>query len=69
MNDKCLKCEKKLSFNEIGLYRKMVNRGAEEFLCISCLAEKFKISEDDLQKKIEYFRKSGCTLFSPMENK
>lgn len=67
MNDKCLKCGKTLSFNEIGLYRKMVNRGATEFLCISCLAEHFKISQEDLRAKIEYFRKSGCTLFTPLK--
>lgn len=67
MNQKCLKCGKMLSFNEIGLYRKMVNRGATEFLCISCLAEHFKISEEALQAKIEFFRKSGCTLFTPLK--
>lgn len=67
MNDKCLKCGKTLSFNEIGLFRKMVNRGATEFLCISCLAEHFKISQEDLRAKIEYFRKTGCTLFTPLK--
>lgn len=43
----------------------MVNRGATEFLCIKCLAEYFKISEDLVREKIEHFRKMGCTLFDP----
>lgn len=67
MNGNCIKCGKKLTYNEIGLHKKMVNRGATEFMCISCLSEHFKISEEELLRKIEYFRRTGCTLFPPLK--
>ncbi|MDD6094360.1 MAG: hypothetical protein PUC29_01275 [Clostridia bacterium] len=67
MNGNCIKCGKKLNYNEIGLHKKMVNRGATEFMCISCLSEHFKISEEELLRKIEYFRRTGCTLFPPLK--
>ena len=59
----CRECGAFLSSDEIGIYKKMVNRGANSFLCITCLAAHFDCTEDDLREKIEYFRKSGCTLF------
>ncbi len=43
--------------------RKMVNRGATEFFCLSCLAEHFRIPEEALRQKIAEFRAMGCTLF------
>lgn len=59
----CRDCGKSLSTDEIAIYKKMVNRGATSFLCITCLSAHFDCTEDDLREKIEYFRKSGCTLF------
>jgi len=59
----CRNCGRSLSVDEIGLYKKMVNRGATSYLCITCLAEHFNCSEYDLRERIEYFRKMGCTLF------
>lgn len=61
----CIKCGKKLTFDEIGLHKKMVNRGATEYMCITCISQHFKISEENLRDKIEYFRRTGCTLFPP----
>ena len=60
----CSDCGRSLTGDEIGLYRKMVNRGAEKFLCISCLAIKLRCEETALHERIEYFRAQGCTLFS-----
>lgn len=60
----CEKCGKRLSYDEVGLYKKTVNRFPESYLCISCLAEKFKTTEEALAERIEFFKKNGCTLFS-----
>ena len=62
-NNVCMKCGRELTSTEIALHRKLVNRGAAEFMCISCLAEHFKVSEEALREKAEYFKRSGCTLF------
>ena len=60
----CFKCGKKLHQDEVAIYKRIVNRGATEFLCAACLAEKFKVPEEMIYEKIEHFRRQGCTLFS-----
>lgn len=61
----CMKCGKaELSGDELAIYRKLVNRGATEFLCIDCLAEFFKCDRSEIEARIKYYRESGtCTLF------
>ncbi len=59
----CKKCGKTVSFNEIGLTKKLINRGSTEYYCINCLGETFSCSTELLEKKIEQFKKQGCTLF------
>lgn len=59
----CKKCGKELSGNDIGLTKKLINRGSTEFLCIDCIAEKFDCTKDLLEEKIRQFKESGCTLF------
>lgn len=61
--DTCKKCQKPLKSDEIAIYRKMVLRCAEEFLCIDCLAEYLGVSRAAIEERIEFFRKSGCALF------
>lgn len=61
---RCTVCGSALTADEIALYKKMVNRGAEEFCCIRCLAGHFNVGTDSLYKKIMQFRADGCTLFS-----
>ena len=61
----CTLCSAKLSTDEIGLHKKLINRGATEYMCIKCLSKEFGISENSLREKIEHFRRSGCTLFAP----
>jgi len=64
MNDCfCISCGKKLTGDEIGCFKKTVNRGATEFMCLDCLARKFSTTADVLKTKIEEWRKSGCLLF------
>ena len=60
----CLKCGRELTRDEIGLHKKMVNRGAQSFLCIDCLASYYQVSTPGLEEKIRLFKEMGCTLFS-----
>ena len=59
----CLKCGKALTSDEIALHKKIINRGAEEFMCINCCAEYFSVTVELLEEKIVRFKKSGCQLF------
>ena len=59
----CRQCGAPLSRDEVGLTKKLINRGATQYLCIDCLAKKFEVTREDLEKKIEEFRQMGCTLF------
>lgn len=68
MADTCRNCGRELTADEIGIYKRMVNRGAADFLCASCLAAHFKIDEALVYEKIEHFRAMGCTLFAPKKD-
>jgi len=59
----CMRCRRTLKNDEIALFKKLVNRGAEKYMCINCLAEHFAVSVSDLEEKIEQYKKMGCTLF------
>ncbi len=59
----CKQCGRKLTRDEIGLHKKMINRGATEFLCITCLAAYFDSTEEAMRERIEHFRSEGCLLF------
>lgn len=58
----CMKCGKKTGAVDRGMYRRLVHREAEEYFCLSCLAEKFKIPEESLREKAEALMKD-CPLF------
>lgn len=60
----CKKCGAKLSPDEIGATKKLLNRGCETFFCLDCLAEEFEVSRKALEEKIQYFKAMGCTLFA-----
>ena len=63
----CIHCGRPLTGDEIALHKRLINRGAESFLCLSCLAEYFRCTEDMLRDKIDHFRSIGCLLFKPFE--
>lgn len=65
MQNNCIVCGAPLVNDDMGATKKLINRGTTEYLCIPCLAAKFKVSEALLRDKIEYWRESGCTLFAP----
>lgn len=61
--ERCRTCEAPLSTNEIAAYLKMVDRGAESFLCKACLARRLGTTEEEIDRKIEHFKRQGCVLF------
>jgi hypothetical protein len=68
MQNKCVICGADLTPDDIGASRKLINRGMDkDFLCISCLAEKYGVTVERILEKIEYWRESGCMLFAPKE--
>ena len=60
----CSQCDKRLTKDEVGLYRKLVDDDAESPLCLRCVAEWFGCDVEDLLDKIEEFKDEGCVLFS-----
>lgn len=62
--ERCYVCGKvPLSKDEIGLTKKLIDKKATNFYCLSCLAEYLEVSEEELLAKIEEFKEEGCTLF------
>ncbi len=59
----CFKCSNELTSDEIGIYKKLINRGANKFMCKVCLAHEFNCSVELINQKIEEFKEMGCTLF------
>lgn len=49
--------------DEIAIYRRLIYRDAQEYLCKRCLANELKVDEAEIDKKIEHFKSIGCTLF------
>jgi uncharacterized protein YlaI len=59
----CAFCGKKLTLDEVGLSRKLINRAATEFFCLACLSARFKTDEKTLLDMIERYRAAGCSMF------
>ena len=60
---RCIRCGKELNSIDIGAHKKFINRGSTECMCKSCLAYELNVAEELIDKKIEHFKKQGCTLF------
>ena len=64
MEHRCERCEKILTSDEIALFRKLICREAETYLCIECLASDLSSTTERLRELITYFRtKQRCYLF------
>lgn len=61
--ENCKKCGRLLTQDEIALHKKLYNRAAASFFCISCSAEYLNITVELLEQKICQFKEMGCTLF------
>lgn len=59
----CSKCNKTITLDEMAITKKMINRSTTVYYCTRCLADAFEVSEEDIRKKIVYFKEMGCTLF------
>ncbi len=65
MPRRCMRCGAALTGDEIALYRKLVFRRAEEFLCMDCLAADCSTTRDRLEDLAAYYHKTGlCSLFA-----
>ena len=62
--DRCAACGRPLSRDEIAVTKKLISRGATSFLCVACLADHFEVKPRDILERIDYFRATGCTLFT-----
>ena len=58
----CKKCDKRLTYDEIGIHKKMLGKGATEFFCFECLAERLNTTVDELKRLISVYREQGCEL-------
>ena len=50
-------------YDEIGLFKKLVDKNAQQYLCIECMAKHFDVSVSDLEEKIKQYKQLGCMLF------
>ena len=60
---KCAQCGQVLTSDEIGLSRKLINRGTTMFFCLRCMCVRFSTDEKTLGDMIERFRNAGCAMF------
>lgn len=59
----CFSCGARLTPDDIGMYRKAVNKGAQQCLCLDCLAKKYGVTRKYFEEKIAFLKAHGCTLF------
>ena len=61
----CVQCGVLLTADDVGAFRRFWDRQSPDLLCVPCLCEKLKCSEDYLRARIEFLRANGCAMFSP----
>lgn len=63
MQEKCITCGGPVTPDEQAMTRKLINRGADRFQCLPCLAQRFDATLEELQERMQAFKDMGCTLF------
>lgn len=59
----CKYCGKPLSYNEVGLHKKLIGKCSQSFFCKRCLARYLDVSVQLLEEKQKQFLRAGCLLF------
>lgn len=59
----CRECGKLLTSDEVAIYRRMIHREAEDYLCRECLAKFLGVPPAFIDERIAYFKRIGCVLF------
>ena len=59
----CMQCGRHLTPDEIGLYKKMVNRGSRPILSNDRMAANYGTTVAAMEERIAHFRATGCSLF------
>lgn len=63
MLSQCITCGQHVTSDEMAMTRKLINRGAEQFYCLPCLARRFDATLPQLLERMQAFKDMGCTLF------
>lgn len=64
----CMRCQARLTADEIALYRKLVCREAERFLCMDCMASDYSVPRKKLEDIVDFYHRTGlCCLFPKYE--
>ncbi|MCI6004432.1 MAG: hypothetical protein SOY73_16880 [Blautia sp.] len=58
----CSKCAAPLTSDEIALFKKLVSREAEKFLCLDCFAAELSTTREKLEDLIEHLYQMGTCI-------
>ncbi len=61
----CQYCHADLSRDEVGLSKKLFEAETKKgrFSCMQCMSEMLDVTREDLEAKVEEFKRQGCKLF------
>lgn len=63
-NKTCCKCGKNVRQNDvIAMNLKLHGRNVDKIFCRKCFMKEHKMSKEEWNKNIEYFKRQGCSLF------
>lgn len=64
---RCADCGRPLRRDEIGITKRLISRGLQQFYCLPCLARRLGVSPAAIEQKIQEYREMGCVLFAPVK--